>query len=236
MTNQKHEIMREAGGILRDAFSFIIIQCSKGKALNELDFDVGLFLAERKAVSSLKLYGFEGNISTSLNYEVVQGIPNDRILSEGDLVSIDLSIYYKGYFVDKARSFVIPPAHYIKKYLVSSVNKCLSVSSYLRGGMSAGEIGNFVESIAKQQRVHIGKEFSGHTIGEQPHMKPLIPNWADGSTDIIESGTYIALEPIIFYEDYYNLTYKGYSVSADKLSAHAEDTFLVTDDGLEVIT
>jgi methionyl aminopeptidase len=236
MTNQKHEIMREAGGILRDTFSFIMARCSKGKELRELDFDVGVFLAERKAVSSLKLYGFEGNISTSLNYEVVQGIPDDRVLSEGDLVSIDLSIYYKGYFVDKARSFIIPPAHYIKKYLVSSVNKCLSVSSYVRAGMSTGEVGHFIESIARQQRVHIGKEFSGHTIGEEPHMKPLIPNWADGSSSIIEEGTYIAIEPIIFYEDFYRLTHRGHLVSADKLSAHAEDTFLVTEGGLEAIT
>ena len=106
MTN-KYEIMKKAGAILREAFSLIFYDLRAGSDLEKIDQDVGKFLLGKRALSALKLVGFPYNMSASLDYEVVQGYPN-RILTDSHLVSIDMSIFYSGFYVDKAMTLATP--------------------------------------------------------------------------------------------------------------------------------
>ncbi len=229
-----HNKMKEAGSIINDAFSFLISAIKEGKLQDSL-LDVQKYLASRGAVSGMKMQGFPHLFSLSINEEVIQGSPC-REAQEGDIVSIDMTIFYKGLFVDKARTFTVGKADYRKVYLTNAVNRCLSeVPKHVRAGMTSGNIGSLIESVIKYLGLQPGKEFFGHSIGHQPHLKPLIPNYNDGSIDPIIEGSYITLEPVIFYGPY-KVTYENWTILSDQFSAHGEDTFLVTKEGLEVVT
>jgi methionyl aminopeptidase len=229
--------MRKAGGILRDIFSLVASRVVPGCLLSDLDFQIGQLIASRGAISGLKLSGFPSYASICIDYEVVQAQPKGRIIKEGDLVSVDLSIFYKGYFVDKARTWAVDPSHYTKRYLASSVQKCLdNVIAGVKSGITTGELGLLMEQNAKYFGLQVGKEFSGHGIGEQPHQNPIIPNYNDGSDTVIENESYITIEPVVFYGGGYTLSRDNWEVSANILSAHAEDTLFVTNNHAEVIT
>jgi methionyl aminopeptidase len=232
----KEETMREAGAKLRSIFSSIIPTLIPGTRLSNVDDDVAGLLKYWRARSALRMLGFPGNIAISINTEVIQGVPDDRLLAAGDLVSLDMTLYYKGFFVDKAVSLVIEPRHYVKRYLADAAHRCLNTAiAGIRPGIKSGEIGALISAQAGALKVRVSKEFFGHAIGESHHMKPLIPNFDDKSANLIKQGDFIALEPIVFY-NYYVLRHKGFHVEADELSAHAEDTVLVTETGAEVIT
>ena len=151
-------------------------------------------------------------------------------------MSLDMTLYYKGFFVDKAVSFVLEPQHYAKKYLVTAAQACLSSAVMsIHPGVTTSQIGAMIQAQASLLKVRPCRELSGHTIGESHHMLPLIPNLDNGAQDVIKVGDFVAIEPIVFY-NYYILEHRGYEVTADELSAHVEDTVLVTDKGAEVIT
>jgi methionyl aminopeptidase len=232
----KEQIMREAGAKLHLIFSQIRPHVVPGIRLSTIDKDVGGLLKYHGARSALKMVGFPGNMAISVNKQVIQGTPDSTLLREGDLVSLDMTLYYNGFFVDKAVSFVLEPQHYEKKYLVTAVQACLSSAIMsLHPGVTTGQIGAVIQAQASLLKVRPCRELSGHSIGESHHMLPLIPNLDDGSQDIIKAGDFVAIEPIVFY-NYYILEHRGFEVTADELSAHAEETVLITDKGAEVIT
>jgi methionyl aminopeptidase len=232
----KEEIMREAGAKLHLIFSHILPTLIAGTRLSSVDDDVGGLLKYFGARSALKMVGFPGNIAISINNEVIQGVPDSRHIHAGDLVTLDMTLYYKGFFVDKAESVVIDPQHYIKKYLVSAAKKCFEAAlANIRPGVTTGQIGSMIATQASFLRVKPCRELCGHYIGESHHMKPLVPNVDDGSQDVVKEGDFLAIEPIVFY-NYYVLKHKGFEVTADELSAQVEDTIIDTRDGAEVIT
>lgn len=233
----KDQIMREAGRKLRGMFDYILPDLQPGIFVSELEAKAEDYLKTHEAKSALKMLGFPSSISIARNKEVIQGFPEqDARLEAGDLVSLDSTLYYKGFFVDKAISIVLEPKHYIKNYLVSAVKACLQTAlNNIRPGVTTGQIGSMIEAQATMLKVKIAREFSGHSIGESHHMKPLIPNYNDMSDNIIREGMYLAIEPIVFY-DLYSLRFSGHTVYSDELSAHAEETVVVTKNGVEVIT
>jgi methionyl aminopeptidase len=232
----KEQIMREAGRKLALIFSHVLPGLTEGLTLRSVDDQVGSLLKSYGARSALKMVGFPGNIAISIDKEVIQGKPDNRKLQPGDLVSLDMTLYYSGFFVDKAVSVVLYPQHYIKKYLVNAAYKCLETAiNNMRPGIKTGEIGALIEAQASALKVRVSKEFYGHSIGESHHMKPLLPNFNDGSQDLIRKGDFLAVEPIVFY-NHYTLEHRGMDVRADELSAQFEDTVIVTDTGAEVIT
>lgn len=236
MTTTKDEVMREAGLILRHIFDSVIQTLRPGVNLDDIDNFVGNMLRSAGARSALKMMGFPSNMSFAVDEQVMQATPSGRLVRCGDIISIDMTIYYEGLFVDKATTLVVEPAHYIKRYLANAVKSCLtSAVKGVRPGMRCSEVGHIIESQAKVLRMRVGKEFYGHTIGESHHMKPLIPNFNDMSESIIRKGHYIAIEPIIFYDTYF-LTRSKFEVKSNVLSAHAEDTIYVGSQGAEVIT
>ena len=98
----KEQVMREAGLLLKNIFDQIISQICPGLTLKLLEDKTNELLKYYNAKSGLRLQGFPTSLAVSLNEEVIQGIPNDRVISEGDLISLDMTLYYKGFFIDKA--------------------------------------------------------------------------------------------------------------------------------------
>jgi methionyl aminopeptidase len=233
----KIERIKEAGLVLRYIFQELFKKVVIGSTLLEIDSEAGRLLQEAGAKSGTRLLGFPGNLFLSINQEVMGGLPRKYILKEGDLLSLDMTLYYKGVYVDKALTIGLEPLHFTTRYLLSALNMCFTnVSKLLKNGVDTNYIGSGVELIASRLKMVPGKDFFGHGIGLNAHEPPFIPNFADKSTYILKTGDVITLEPVIFYQQYY-LTYPNkYTVEASCLSAHQEDTFLITDNGAEVLT
>jgi len=229
--------MREAGSILREIFSFSKKMVYDGYSFSEIDSEIGKALKLYGAKSGLLLQGFPGNMSYSIDYEVIQGLPDNRKAQIGDLVSLDMTLYYGGFFVDKATTFLIPPATYEKHYLVSSINKCLSHAiQNISEEITLGQFGRIIDTYVRGLGLRIAYQFSGHMIGEQPHMEPLILNFDDGSNAKVPKDSYLCIEPVIMYDNY-TIEYAGETtVKANVLSAHAEETVYLSSGRVEVIT
>lgn len=240
----KSSIMIEAGCVLRDAFSLIQKEIQPGLVLSDLDTTVADYLKQHGARSVWRMQGFPGHISVSLNKELLQGIPNDRVLSSGDLLSVDLNILYKGFFTDKARTFPVFPAHYEQRYLAQAVEQCFNAgltqlnTDIIRDGFSLPwRIGGAIESKASSLGVSVVRDLFGHGIGDEPHMKPLIPNFADHSKNIpIKPGDFLTIEPLVVYGNMFGVSYGSPTVTTRLLSAHWEDTIMITKQGAQVIT
>jgi methionyl aminopeptidase len=233
----KDFIMIEAGKIVSEIFSHIESMLQPGTRLKSIDIKVTELLNRHGARSVLFLNGFEGNISTSLNNEVFGGLPDNREVAEGDLVKIDLPLYYRGFFVDKARTFLMPPSHYEKRYLVKAASTCLETAfNFLGPDISISQVGALIENQAKLLGLAISRELSGHYIGDQPHMQPLIPNYKTADLTKLRAGDYIALEPILFYSRHSRIYYRQNLIISNEMNAHIEDTIMITNNGAKVIT
>jgi methionyl aminopeptidase len=230
-------IMKEAGYILKEIFGFVTPMIVEGVRLQDIDYEVSLALESYGAKSGMKMLGFPNNLAISIDYEVIQGIPDSRVLKEGDIVSVDMTLFYEGVFVDKAVTQIINPCHYEKQYLKSTIDTCLSTAlSSIQPNITSGRLGQIIQDVTSSLGLSVGYQFSGHTIGRQPHMEPLIPNYDDGSTAVISPGMFICIEPIIFYGSNYNINFEGSTITSNLLSAHAEETVYITEEGYEVIT
>jgi methionyl aminopeptidase len=237
MSDPYWDRLRAAGTLIRKVFAEASMLVESGAICQHIDQHVTRRLAENKARSTNHLFGLPGSINISLNEQVVQGIPDERVLRAGDLVKLDMAIQSQGVYVDKAVSMVIDPAHYLKRYLKSSVDKCMTgVFEFLRAGISTDEIGQVISGIATSQRLHVGKQFSGHSIGLAPHEEPLVPNYPTGKGVKLRVGAVIAVEPILFLEANYRLIEIGNTIESDVLSVHAEDTVIIHENSCEVIT
>jgi methionyl aminopeptidase len=231
--------MREAGSILREAFSLLIFLSTVGQKLSRIDSDVGQLLEKKGAKATSKLLGLRHNMACCINNEVTNGAPDDRVIIAGHLVKYDMSIYYKGVFVDKAVSIVIPPIGGRNGYIASAANLCLKAGIKAAiAGSSNIELGRIIGTKAKQYGMTPSKRFRGHGIGKANHMPPIIPN--DYSSDIAEEflkeGQAIAIEPVIFFDKYYYLDHVGGSIIANTINAHVEDTIIIHKGESEVIT
>jgi methionyl aminopeptidase len=234
-----HSRLREAGGILKEAFSLILFNVVAGSKLNDIDKLVGIYLRKNNASSTARLLGTPYNFSACLNEEVTNGFPDNRIISDGDLVTIDMSIFYRGVFVDKAVSTIVPLITGHKKYLLHAAEQCLSAGIIAaRAGATNRSIGSAIEFTSKYYGMTPSSRFWGHGIGTEHHMQPIIPNVYTTEVDeyVLEEGQSIAVEPIIFFEKNYLLKHVGSSIIANCLNVQVEDTIIIHKGEAEVIT
>jgi methionyl aminopeptidase len=234
-----HKQLREAGSILKDAFSLILFNIKAGKKLRDLDRLVAEFLRKNNAMATTRLLGFPYQFSACLNEEVVNGFPSNQIISEGDLVTIDMGMFAKGVFVDKALTIIVPPITGKKKYLVHATSQCLKAGiAAATDGNTNISVGAAVEFTAKYYGMTASPRFWGHGIGEAHHMEPVIPNinTTQVKESVLTEGQSIAVEPIIFFESSYQLHYKDQTIVSDSLSAHMEDTIIIHKGEAEVVT
>lgn len=185
---------------------------------------------------------FPASLCVSVNEEIVHGIPReDRILAEGDIVSIDLGVSHKGMITDSALTVAVGEvSSEIQKLLEHTERSLFEGIKAVRVGGRIGDIGAAVEAVAKKHGYGIVRELGGHGVGHEVHEEPYVPNYGSkGTGPIIKAGMVLAIEPMFMLGSEEILAMPdGYTVITKdgSLSAHFEHTIAITDEGVEIIT
>lgn len=240
-----HEIeaMRSAGRILAETFEYLKESVQPGITTAELDDLANRFIRKNNATCSFWQYnGFPAHICTSVNEQVVHGIPSKKVkLKEGDLISVDLGVYYKGYHGDSARTFAVgqisPEAEKLIRVTEESFYEGLKMA---QAGNRVFDIGAAIQSYAEQNGFSVVRSLVGHGIGSVLHEDPEVPNFGTpGRGARLMPGMTLAIEPMVNQGTYHvNTLSDGWTVvTADgKLSAHYEHTVLIKDGEAEILT
>ena len=235
--------MRKANIVVRDALNYAETLIKPGLSTYELDKLVEKFIIEHGAIPSFK--GFEGypaSICASVNDMVVHGIPSaDIILKEGDIISIDIGVIYKGYNGDAARTFPVGKISAEKARLIDVTKQSFFEGiKHLKVGGRLGEVSHAIQTYAEKHGYSVVRELVGHGIGRKMHESPNIPNYGkptDGP--IVTEGACLAIEPMInMGKKEIAMLRDGWGiVTKDHMpSAHYENTVYVTSDGVEILT
>ncbi len=235
-------LLKEAGHIVYLTHQYLKPYIKPGITTKELDKLAEDFIRSKGATPSFLNYnGFPGSICTSINNEVVHGIPSKRKLRNGDIISIDIGACYKGYHGDSAWSYGVGTISKEKEYLLKHTEESLYVGlNEIKPGARIGDIGAAIEEYAKYHHLGVVKELVGHGVGSHLHEDPEVPNYGKRNTGpVLKEGMVIAVEPMlnlgtaevfILDDDWTIIT------GDDKPSAHFEHTVAVTKDGYKILT
>lgn len=236
------ELLKIAGEITGSTHKYLEPFIKPGITTKELDKLAYDYIISRDAYPSFKNYnGYPGSICTSINNEVVHGIPSNRKLRDGDIISIDIGACYKGYHGDSAWTYAVGKISDKKRYLMEHTEVALFKGlDQVRDGNRIGDIGYAVEQYAIKHNLGVVKELVGHGVGNHLHEEPDVPNYGKkGTGPVLKEGMVIAVEPMLNLgtADVYLLDDDWTVITADdKPSAHFEHTVLVTKDGYEILT
>lgn len=235
--------MRESGRLTRDTLDYIGSQIRVGMSTKDLDRLAYEFIVSNGAQPSFLGYnGYPASICSSVDEMVVHGIPSDDfIIKDGQIVSIDVGVIYNGWQGDAARTFCVGNVSDLKKKLVKVTEECFfKAIENLHDGTPLGDIGYYVQSHAESNGFSVVRALTGHGIGKDMHEDPSIPNYGRKGTGIrLRKGMALAIEPMINAGDYkVDFMSDGWGVKTkDRLpSAHYENTVVITDDCVEVLT
>lgn len=236
------ELMRKAGMMVSKTHKYLKPFIKEGITTLELDKLAEDYIRSMGGVPSCKGYeGFPTTLCTSVNDEVVHGIPNKRKLKKGDIITIDMVIGYEGYQGDAAWTYAVGEVSEQKKYLMHHTEKSLYEGiSMVKPGNRIGDISFAIEEYAKKHNLGVVKELCGHGIGTDMHEDPDIPNYGKkGVGPKLKEGMVICIEPMLNLgsADIYMLE-DGWTIKTEDAlpSAHYEHTILVTHDGYEILT
>ena len=235
-------VMRQAGRIVATVLELLKLQLRPGMKTKELDVIVAGELEKLGAKPSFKGYrGFPANLCVSVNDEIVHGIPGERILDEGDIVSLDLGAVYMGFQGDAALTAGIGKVSPQAKELMETTEGTLKAGiAAAYPGARLGDISAAIQNYAESRGYSVVREYTGHGIGREMHEEPQIPNFGlPGTGPVLKRGMTLALEPMVNVGDW--LTRLGDDhwtvLTADgSLSAHFEHTIAITEAGSEVLT
>jgi len=242
-SQEEIELMREAGRITRDALKVVENSIKVGISTKELDKIAYDYIKSQGATPSFKNYnGFPASICASINDTIVHGIPsNDMILREGDIISIDVGAKFQGYHGDAARTFPVGKIDpKVKRLIKITEQSFFEGIKGLKSGAFVGDISNRVQSFVEKNGYSVVRELVGHGIGKQLHEDPMVPNFGRmGSGPRLSANCTIAIEPMVNMGDR-NVIFlsDGWTCKTrDGLpSAHYENTVLITDNGVEILT
>lgn len=236
------EKMKIASKIVYDTHCYLKPFIKEGITTKRLSELAEEYIISRKAEPSFKgLYGFPGAICTSINEEVVHGIPGPRKLKDGDIIKLDIGASYEGYHGDSAWTYPVGKISPQAKYLLEHTEKALYEGlKEARAGNRIGDISAAIEAYAKKHKLGVVKELVGHGIGSDVHEAPDIPNFGKKNTGpILKEGMTLAIEPMLNLgkADIYMLADNWTIVTDDNsLSAHFEHTILITKDEAIILT
>ncbi len=237
------EAMREGGKILGRVLSALMQEAREGMSTLQLDAFAEALITESGARASFKGYrGFPASICTSINDEIVHGIPRaDRILKNGDLLKLDIGIYHKGYHTDAGRTVAIGTVAPVALQLMEVTEKSFFAGlQAVRDGSFVNEIGKNIEKYAEKAGFGIVRELVGHGVGRQLHEDPEIPNFYRADLRIpLKAGMTLAIEPMLTQGSWKIRTLRDrwtIATTDGKLSAYYENTVLVTGGDPEILT
>jgi len=224
--------MREAGRIAAEVLQRLVEAVKPGVVEKELDKIVRKAYAKRGAVPTFLGYqGYPATVCVSINEELVHGIPGDRVIQEGDIVSIDLGATYKGYVGDTAVTLGVGRIKPEAQRLIDVTREAL-----WRGIRAARAIGAYIES----EGFGVVREYVGHGVGREMHEEPQVPNFGPPDRGpILRKGMVLALEPMVTLGDWRTKKHAdGWTVSTldGSLCAHFEHTIAIREGEAEVLT
>lgn len=236
------QAMREAGGIVATVLKVLKLQVEPGMRTKELDAIAEGELEKLGAKSSFKGYqGFPAALCVSVNDEVVHGIPGERVLAEGDIVSLDFGAIFNGFQGDAALTVGVGEVTPQARELMEVTREALEAGiAAARAEARLGDISAAIQGCAESKGYSVVREYCGHGIGREMHEEPQIPNFGlPGTGPVLKKGMTLALEPMVNIGGWRTrLGGNHWTVlTADgSLSAHFERTIAITDGEAEVLT
>ena len=242
-TEKEIEYMRESCRIVRETLDFVGRNIKAGMTTKDVDELVYKYITSCGAYpSELGYDGYPASSCVSVNEVVVHGIPSDRVILDGDIVSVDITAEKNGYHGDACRTFLIGNVSEEKRRLVKVTEECFfKAIEGLQAGVPLYDIGYKVQTHAEANGYSVVRALTGHGIGREMHEDPAVPNSGRAGTGIrLKSGMTICIEPMVnagTHKVNFSQT-DGWTVTtADGLpSAHYENTVLIKDDGVEILT
>lgn len=241
-TEEEIEAIRQSGRMLATVLAKIEEVIKPGMTGLEIDELANNMLNEMGSVPAFLGYqGFPNSICISVNDAVVHGIPNNIPFEEGDIVGFDFGVIYKGMITDAARTLIIGDCDSKVKNLVESTQRSLdNAINTVKNGCSVGDIANAAQTVLDNGNYGIVRDLVGHGVGHKVHEEPEIPNYGvPGTGPKLKTGMTVAIEPMATLGDWRVVVDPdGWTIRTrdGSLSAHFEDTILVTEKGAEILT
>lgn len=239
------ELMREAGKIVAGALNLAKEIALRDVTTEHINAEIEKYIVNKGGIPVFKGYrGFPKSICTSINEEVVHGIPSQRRLREGDILSVDVGVKYKKYVADAALTIPIGKISDDAKNLLEVCEKSLYLAiNVLKAYVKLSLIARTIQDYVEKNNYSIIRNYTGHGIGRSMHEDPQVPNFVSKSLleadEILMPGVTIAIEPMICMGkcDTDVLNNKWTVVTRDRrLSAHFEHTVVVVENGAEILT
>ena len=235
--------MRKAANMVSTVLTRMPEHIKPGVSTYELDQLAEKWICEAGGKPAFKGYlGYKASICTSINHEVVHGIPSkDRILQEGDIVGVDCGAIWEAYYGDGAYTFAVGQvAPEVQQLLERTQKGLLTGVEQMHPGKRLFDIGAAISAVANQYGYGVVREYVGHGIGTKLHEAPQVPNFGVAGTGMrLKAGMILAIEPMFNLGTHeVELQKDGWTVVTKdhKLSAHFEHTVLITENGPEVLT
>ncbi|QFT87210.1 Methionine aminopeptidase 1 [Bacillus sp. THAF10] len=241
-TPREIDIMREAGKIVALTHQELKKHIVPGVTTKQLDDIAEKFIRKHDAIPSFKGYnGFRGSICASVNEELVHGIPGDRVLKDGDIISIDIGAKYNGYHGDSAWTYAVGTISEETQALLDVTEKSLYEGiKQVKPGARLSDVSHAIQTYAEGLNFSIVREYVGHGIGQDLHEDPQIPHYGPPNKGPrLKPGMVLAIEPMVnagtryvktLADDWTVVTVDG------KMCAHFEHTVAITDTGYEILT
>ncbi|MCP3764463.1 type I methionyl aminopeptidase [Domibacillus sp. A3M-37] len=241
-TPRELEIMKEAGRIVALTHQELQNHISPGISTMELDAVAETFIRSMEAAPSFKGYnGFPGSICASVNEELVHGIPGSRTLKEGDIISIDIGAYYKGYHGDSAWTYAVGRIAPETEKLLDVTEESLYIGlNEAKPDERLSTISHAIQTYVESNGFSIVREYVGHGVGQNLHEAPQIPHYGPpGKGPVLKPGMVLAIEPMVNAGRRYVKTLEDNwtVVTQDgKMCAHFEHTIAITETGFDILT
>ncbi|MFH1337207.1 MAG: type I methionyl aminopeptidase [Candidatus Zixiibacteriota bacterium] len=241
-TEREIEIVKRNGQILAKTLNLLEKKTRPGMKTKELDQLAEDFIKKQGAHPAFKGYrGFPASICVSINEEVVHGIPGERVIEPGQIVSLDVGIFKDGYYADAAETYPVGEVSEEAQRLIRVTRQALEHAiGSLKAGRHLSDLSFAIQSFVEENGFSVVRDLVGHGIGKKMHEEPQIPNFGlPGQGVVLKKGMVLAIEPMVNAGTYEISTREDQwtIVTSDgSLSAHFEHTVAVTDNGAEVLT
>jgi methionyl aminopeptidase len=239
-SDEEIAIMRKCGKILAAVLDRLRAEVRAGIKTAQLDMIMAEESKKRGVIPSFKNYrGFPANLCVSVNDEIVHGIPGERILQEGDIVSLDVGARLNGFHTDAAITVGVGRISKEAEDLiaVTEVSLVSGIAQAISGAW-VGDISSAVQRYVESKGFSVVREYTGHGVGRDLHEEPQIPNFVFGKGSLLRKGMTLAIEPMVNAGDWHTrLGANQWTVlTADgSLSAHFENTIAITDNEAEIL-
>ena len=241
-SKQEIELMRESGKIVAETHEILKEAIKPGISTLELDKIAENHIRKYNAIPSFKGYhGFKGSICASINEEVVHGIPGSRVLEDGDIISIDIGAYFKGYHADSAKTHAVGIISEEDRKLIEVTKESFYEGlKFAKLGHRLSDISHAIQTHVEKNEFSIVRDLVGHGVGRQLHEDPQIPNYGrPGRGPKLKEGMVLAIEPMVNYGTHYvKMLGDGWTIVTidSKKSAHYEHTIAITEDEPLILT